>query len=56
MKASDLIKVYQGALDTRTTAVTAKGGYKSALAARDVAEAKRLAADEALPRATRGAR
>jgi hypothetical protein len=48
MKASDLVKVYQAALDTRATAVTAKGAYNSTLAARNTAEAKRLVADEAL--------
>ena len=48
MKASALAQAYQDALDTRATAVTAKGEYKSSLAARDAAEAKRLAVDEAL--------
>jgi hypothetical protein len=48
MKASDVTQVYQDALDTRAAAVTAKGDYKSALEARDAAEAKRLAADAAL--------
>ncbi len=48
VKASDLAQVFQDALDTRAAAVTAKGGYVSALAARDVTEAKRLNADAAL--------
>jgi len=48
MKASDLAGAFQNALDTRTTAVTAKGEYKSSLVARDTAEAKRLAVDGAL--------
>jgi hypothetical protein len=48
MKASDLVKVFQTALDTRATAVTAKGAYNTTLAARNTAEATRLAVDEAL--------
>jgi hypothetical protein len=48
VKASDLAQMYQDALDTRATAVTVKGDYKSALAARDEAEATRVSADVAL--------
>jgi hypothetical protein len=48
LKAGSVALVYQDALDTRAAAVTAKGEYKSSLAARDAAEAKRLAADVAL--------
>jgi hypothetical protein len=48
VKATDLGAVYQDALDTRASAVTAKGEYNGALAARDAAEAKRLGADQAL--------
>jgi hypothetical protein len=48
MKATDVAALYQDALDTRSAAVTAKGDYKSALAGRDAAEDKRLAADVAL--------
>jgi hypothetical protein len=48
MKATDLTQVYQEALVKRAAAITAKGEYKSALAARDAAEAKRLAVDVAL--------
>jgi hypothetical protein len=48
LKAGSVAEVYQDALDTRAAAVTAKGEYKSSLAARNAAEAKRLAADEAL--------
>ena len=49
VKASDVAQVYQDALDTRAAAVTAKGDYRSALEARDAAEAKRLAAVDGMP-------
>ena len=45
VKATDLVDVYQDALDTRAGAVTAKGAYKTALDARNTAEAKRLSTD-----------
>jgi hypothetical protein len=48
VKATAVALVFQDALDTRAAAVTAMGDYKSALAARDTAEANRLSADAAL--------
>jgi hypothetical protein len=48
VKATAVAQMFQDALDTRATAVTAKGDYKSALAARNTAEANRLSADAAL--------
>jgi hypothetical protein len=48
VRATAVALVFQEALDTRAAAVTAKGDYKSALAARDEAEANRLSADAAL--------
>lgn len=48
VKATDVAQMYQDALDTRATAVTAKGDYRSSIAARDAAEATRLSADAAL--------
>ena len=48
VKATDLTQVYQGALDTRSAANTAKGEYRTAVAAKNEAEAKRLTTDEFL--------
>jgi hypothetical protein len=48
MKAADLAQVFQEALDTRATAVTKRGEYKTALEERATAEATRVAADVAL--------
>ena len=48
VKATDIAQMFQEALDTRAAAVTAKGDYKTALVARDTAEANRLSADTAL--------
>ncbi len=47
-KAGNVAQTFQDALDTRAAAVTAKGEYKSALAARGEADTKRLAAEAAL--------
>ena len=48
VKATAVAAMYQDALDTRSSAVTARGEYRTSLAARDAAETKRLSADAAL--------